>query len=240
MYAIKNQAMPYRHLGREPRFYASIAFDRGYYRTWGEKWGLSMRKGELHGRKGSSNDYTITGYLIKKLCHPSSEGSSYDKLIDYPWPIIRMAELYLNYAEALNEYSGPSEEVFEALNIIRDRAAIPHVETVWSDPLLVKSLNKHQTKHGLRDIIQQERRIELAFEGERNYDVRRWMLGDKYFTGSVKGWMVDETDRNKFYNSNKGPIAVQQRSFITPRDYLHPIKYSEITVNSNLVQNPGW
>ena len=240
LYAIKNQAVPHLHLGRDPRFYASIAFERGYYRTGGDKWGRSMRKGELHGRKGSSNNYTITGYLVKKLCHPSSEGSSYDKLIDYPWPLIRLAELYLNYAEALNEYSGPSQEVYDALNIIRDRAYVPHIEDVWSDASIARTPGKHLTKDGLRDIIQQERRIELAFEGERNYDVRRWLLADKYFSGSVMGWMVDEADRNKFYNNNKGPIPVQQRSFITPRDYLHPIKYGEITVNSNLVQNPGW
>ena len=240
LYAVRNQAIPYLHLGREPRFYASIAFDRGFYRTWGEKWSLLMRKGELHGRKGSSNDYTITGYLVKKLCHPSSEGSSYDKLIDYPWPIIRLAELYLNYAEAMNEYYGPSSDIYDALNVIRDRAYIPHVEDVWADESLTLNPGKHLTKDGLREIIQQERRIELAFEGNRNYDVRRWMQADKYFNGTVMGWMVDETDRNKFYNNNKGPVSVQQRSFITPRDYLHPIKYSEITVNSNLIQNPGW
>lgn len=235
-HAIKGESVPKLHLSREPRFYASIAFDRSIYRGWGEIFNLFMRKGEVHGRKGNTQDYPVTGYLLKKVCHPSSNGSSYSQLVAYPWPIIRLGELYLNYAEALNEYAGPDQKVYDALNVIRQRAGIPDVEVVWADANLAVNVNKHLEKTGLRDIIQQERRIELAFEGERNYDVRRWMKGENLFKGEVLGWSVDESDRTKYYVLR----PVGQRSFISPRDYLHPIKYKEITVNSNLVQNPGW
>ena len=78
--------------------------------------------------------------------------------------------------------------------------------------------------------------IELAFEGQRHSDIRRWKLGDKYFNKPVSGWSVDESAVNKFYKVK----SVGQRSFLTPRDYLFPIKLDEIIVNSNLVQNPGW
>lgn len=228
--------VPNLHLGREPRFYASIGFDKGIYRTWGKKWNLQMKKGEIHGRRGSTNDYVITGYVLKKVCHPNSEGDAFNKLVTYPWPLIRLAELYLNYAEAYNEYYGPDQKVYDVLDKIRVRSGVPTVESVWSNPLLAKTVNKHKTTEGLREIIKQERRIELAFEGHRNYDVRRWLEGDKYFNIPVTGWSVDGSTTNTFYTVK----TVGQRSFITPRDYLHPIKYSEIIVNSNLDQNPGW
>jgi len=228
--------IPRLHLGREPRFYASIGFDRGIYRMWGGKWNLEMKKGEKHGRRGNTNDYVITGYVLKKICHPNSEGDAYNKLIVYPWPIIRMAELYLNYAEAYNEFYGPDQKVYNALNKIRTRSGVPTVEEAWGNPLLAKTVDKHKTYEGLQEIIRQERQIELAFEGQRNFDVRHWKEADKYFNQPVKGWSVDGTTTNTFYQVKE----VGQRSFITPRDYLHPIKYDEIVVNSNLVQNPGW
>jgi hypothetical protein len=224
------------NLGREPRFYASLGFDRGIYRTWGEKWNLKMRKGEKNGRRANTNDYVITGYVLKKVCHPASEGDEYSKLITYPWPIMRLAELYLNYAEAMNEYYGPSQEVYDALDAVRERSGIPTVEDSWSNPDLAKTPNKHLSQDGLREIIRQERTIELAFEGQRYYDVRRWKLADQYFNKPVTGWSVDESAINKFYTVKE----VGQRSFITPRDYLFPIKLNEIIVNSNLVQNPDW
>lgn len=224
------------HLNREPRFYASIGFDRGIYRTWGEIWDLKMRKGDEHGRKGNSNDYVITGYTLKKICHPSSTGDDYAKLITYAWPIVRLADLYLMYAEAMNEYYGPSADIYDYLNQIRQRSGVPTLDESWGDATIAKTPNKHLSKEGLREIIQQERMIELAFEGQRYYDIRRWKLADKYFNKAVTGWSVNESAPNKFYT----PIPVGQRSFITPRDYLFPIKMDELQVNSNLVQNPGW
>ncbi|MDD4969309.1 MAG: RagB/SusD family nutrient uptake outer membrane protein [Paludibacter sp.] len=228
--------IPNLHLGREPRFYASIGFDKGIYRTWGKKWNLLMKKGETYGRRGNTNDYVITGYVLKKVCHPNSEGDAYNKLVVYPWPLIRLAELYLNYAEAYNEYYGPDQKVYDALNRVRVRSGVPTVEAAWENPLFAKTLNKHKTVDGLRQIIRQERQIELAFEGHRNFDVRRWKEADKYFNRPVTGWSVDGATTNTFYIVK----TVGQRSFITPRDYLHPIKYDEMVVNSNLVQNPGW
>jgi hypothetical protein len=156
--------------------------------------------------------------------------------VRYPWPNSRLAELYLNYAEAMNEAYGPSQEVYDALNIVRERAGIPHIETIWSDATIVKTPNKHTTKDGLREIIQQERMIELAFEGHRYIDIRRWKLADEYFNTPVFGWSVDESTEAAFYQTKQ----VGVRSFLSPRDYLHPIKTSELTTNPNLIQNPNW
>ena len=224
------------HLNREPRFYGSIGFDRGYNRTWGRIWNLKMRKGETHGRIANSGDYLITGYALKKIVHPDSEGDGYDKIIQYSWPMIRLAELYLNYAEAANEVNGPSQEVYSMLNSIRDRAGINGVEEAWSDATIAATVNKHTTKDGLREIIHQERLIEFAFEGHRYNDLRRWKMAEEYLNSPVKGWSVDLSTEDGFYTLRD----VGNRSFSSPRDYLHPISINELTINTNLIQNPGW
>lgn len=224
------------HFQREPRFYASISFDRGYNRTWGKIFALKMRKGEDHGKKSESYDNLITGYGVKKLNHPSSRGDGYSGHITYEWPLIRLAELYLNYAEALNEYYGPDSRCYEALDVVRRRSGVPDVETVWSDPALAKTLNKHTDKAGMREIIQQERMIEMAFEGHRYFDLRRWKLAQHYFSMPIYGMDNDQTDANLYYTKKE----ISQRSFIAPRDYLQPIDAAELIKNSNLVQNPGW
>lgn len=224
------------NLNREPRFYASLGFDRGINRTWGSIWNLKMRKGEVHGRVANTGDYLVTGYALKKLVHQDSEGDAYNKTITYPWPMMRLSELYLNYAEALNEFSGPSIEIYEALNKIRERAGIPTIQDAWSNVTYAKNLNKHTNKDGLREIIQQERMIELAFEGHRYYDIRRWKLAEKYFTTPIKGWSVDEDSEANYYQI----MEVSQRSFNSPRDYLQPISFTELSRNPKLIQNPGW
>ncbi|NNK83609.1 MAG: RagB/SusD family nutrient uptake outer membrane protein [Flavobacteriaceae bacterium] len=224
------------NLDREPRFYSSLAFDRGFSRTWGELWSLKMRKGESHGRNANTSDYLTTGYGLKKIAHQDSEGDAYSKLVNYPFPIIRLSELYLNLAEAQNELNGPSQAVFDALNAIRERAGINAVEQVWSDNTIALNPGKHLSQSGLREIIRQERLIELAFEGHRYNDIRRWKLAEEYFSTPVKGWSVDEETETNFYNV----IEVGTRSFNSPRDYFHPISFSELSINPNLVQNPGW
>jgi len=224
------------NLNREARFYASIGFDRGINRTWGSIWNLKMRKSEIHGRIANTGDYLVTGYALKKLVHQDSEGDAYNKAVTYPWPMIRLSDLYLMYAEALNELSGPSTEVYNALNVIRERAGIPTVQDAWSNAALAATPNKHTSKEGLREIIQQERMIELAFEGHRYYDIRRWKLADKYFTAPIQGWSVDEDSEANYYRI----MSVGQRSFSTPRDYFQPISFTELSRNPNLIQNPGW
>ncbi len=235
-YAQTNGRTAKLNLDREPRFYSSLGFDRGINRTWNSIWNLKMRSGEAHGRIANTADYLVTGYALKKLVHQDTEGDAYNKVIAYPWPMIRLSELYLNYAEALNEANGPSAEVYDALNKIRDRAGIPTVQEAWSNVNNAVTVNKHLSKEGLREIIRQERSIELAFEAHRYYDVRRWKLADKYFSTPIKGWSVDEDSEANYYQIKD----VSQRSFNSPRDYFQPISFTELSRNPNLVQNPGW
>ena len=224
------------NLNREPRFYSSLGFDRGYNRTWGNLWQLRMKKGESHGRIANSDDYLITGYALKKLVHPDSEGDGYNKIVTYAWPMIRLSELYLNYAEAINESTGPNQDAYDALNAVRERAGISNVEDAWGNASISATLNKHTTQDGFREIIRQERLIELSFEGNRYNDIRRWKQAEQFFNSPVFGWSVDETSVSGYYNLTQVGI----RSFNSPRDYFHPISINEITINPNLTQNLGW
>src|SRR5690606_6599447 len=109
---------------------------------------------------------------------------------EYPWPMMRLADLYLIYAEALNESSGPSEEVFLYLDKIRERAGLKGVKESWTN--YSKNPTKPTSKEGLRDIIRRERNIEMCFEGSRFWDLRRWKLAAQELNKNITGW-----DRNQ-------------------------------------------
>ncbi len=226
------------HLDREPRFYAWLAVDRCIWRTHDIANDVKMRYNEFPGGRGSQHttDFYWTGIAVKKLVHPESGTGHWARVVKYPYPIIRLSDLYLMYAEAYNEYYGPHQEVYDALNKIRTRGGLKPVEDVWSNGEIVKNVGKHLTKEGLRDIIHKERSIELCFEGKRYFDVLRWKEANKYFTSPVKGWNTTGVDPEQFYIL----LTLQTRVWQTPRDYLMPIPLWDLDRNPNLVQNPGW
>ena len=180
--------------------------------------------------------HSPTGYNPGKVVHflttqGSNQAASY---YDYQWPIIRLADLYLMYAEALNETKAlPDEEVYEYIDKVRNRSGLDGVVASWSNHSI--NPNKPKTKDGMRDIIQQERMIELAFEGIRFWDLRRWKLAEVYMNKTLRGWTVTETKPEKFYQVQD----IYNLKF-EKKDYLWPIQTSELLKNTNLVQNPGW
>ena len=227
-------------LDREPRFYAWMAFDRGIWRTHDLKNDLKMRYGEMPGGRTASHgtDYYWTGIGIKKLVHPESSSGAWQRIVKFPYPMLRLADLYLMYAEAYNEYYGPDQKVYDKLNAIRERAGLPKIEDVWSNANIVTSVGKHLTQDGLREIIHKERQIELCFEGgHRYFDILRWKRANEFFTSPVQGWQAREgSTLETFYQLT----TWQTREWQTPRDYLFPIPLTDMDRNPNLVQNPGW
>jgi hypothetical protein len=161
----------------------------------------------------------------------SSNGVSYKY---YPWPNMRLSDIYLMYAEALNEANGPSADVYTYLDRIRERAGIPGVLSSWNQ--FSSNPDKPTTKEGLREIIQRERMIELAFEGKRYWDLRRWKLAVKYFNQNITGWSVNQEISADYYQIR----TLFQQTFVAPRDYFWPIAQGELTVNPSLTQNLGW
>ena len=230
------------HLNREPRFYAWLIVDRSVWRGHTVRNDIRMRHGEMPGgRQGTGTGYFLpTGIGVGKHVHPDSEVGSAIRRVHAPFPIIRLADLYLMLAEAYNEVHGPGARAFNKLNAIRARAGLRTVQDTWSDPTITHPsvLNSHLTQDGLREIIFRERAIELSFEGKRYWDVLRWMRADRYFTRPVMGWntATGVTTAEAFYMLS----FAQARTWHTPRDYFFPIPLMELRRNPRLVQNPGW
>ncbi|WP_127130326.1 RagB/SusD family nutrient uptake outer membrane protein [Pseudoflavitalea rhizosphaerae] len=223
---------------REPRFYADLGFDGGTWYGHGRfddnnPWVAEMKLGQTAARKNTYG-YSITGYQPKKLVFftNTATASSYP-IESYPWPIYRLADLYLLYAEALNESEGPTQEVYDYVNLVRERASIPTVQDAWTT--YSTQPDKFTNKSGMREIIHQERMIELAFEGKRAYDLRRWKKAMSFQNTPVEGWDILQSETVPYYQKK---ILFPQK--FQTRDYLWPIRENDITVNRKLVQNPGW
>src|SRR5690606_16075121 len=228
---------------REPRFYASLGFDGGrWYMKDGVTGGsdengmyVQAKNAERSG-VGHFTNWNETGYFIKKLVHWESTTNSTNAPTwkAYPWPEIRLAELYLSYAEALNEVNGGSSEAIAYLDKVRERAGLAGVVSSWTN--FSKSPSKFQSQDGLREIIQRERLNELAFEGQRFWDLRRWKLAAEYLNQDITGFTITSKTAAG-YNVERN---VFNQTFIAPRDYLWPIGNHEIRRNPLLVENPGW
>ena len=92
----------------------------------------------------------------------------------------------------------------------------------------------------MREIIRQEINIELAFEGQRYWNLRRWKIAELELNAKQYGWNILGESARTFYNNFEGPIVIWSKSkFTAPRNYLTPIKAEEILISS-MVQNPGW
>lgn len=233
-----NQPTVNLYMNREMRFYANLGVTGSYFRSHFEIIPIYMMQGTNGGYNPSVNatDFFCTGIGIQKLVHPESRSSNWQRQVKFPYPIIRMADLYLMKAEVLNEIKDqPDQEVWDAINLVRTRAGIPNVEDVWSDPALARTVNKHRSKTGMRDIILEERSIELAFEGIHFWDMLRYKRAHIEFSSPVQGWNYKGTAPSTFF-----VLGVVQARRFTIRDYLWPIDLNELNTNGNLKQNPGW
>jgi hypothetical protein len=227
------------YLNRELRFYANLGITGGYWRGHQYRIETQMTGGTPGGYDPSvsQTDFFWTGIGVQKFVHPESKSGSWIRQIHFPYPIIRMADLYLMKAEILNELNGPGQEVYNEINKVRQRAGIPNVEDVWSDPDLCNSLylNRHLTRDGLREIIMRERSIEFAFEGSRYWDVVRYKRGPSEFNTPVTGWRGNAYGVQNFFR-----LEVKHRRRFLNRNYLWPISLNEMNTNANLIQSPGW
>lgn len=225
------------YLNRELRFYANLGITGGYFRSHSNRIATSMLAEQPGGRYSKFGEqYLTTGVGIQKFVHPDSKAGHIARLVRFPYPMIRMADLYLMKAEALNQsLDTPTQEVYDALNKVRRRAGIPDVEEVWSNPELAKNVNKHKTKEGMLEIILQERDNELAFEGSRYWDVVRYKKAITEFSKPNVGWNNMGTDAESFFVR-----TIYQQNKFFKKNYLWPISLNELIINENLVQNPGW
>ena len=226
------------HFNREPRFYANVGFDGGIWYGQGkyddnDSWHLEIRA-TRYTAVHTTDYYSPTGYYPKKVINYQNylEGSTY-YVTSYLFPIVRLADIYLLYAEAANEVNGPGPESFEYLNRIRERAGIPTVQESWDNYSTFPG--KYNTKEGLREIIHQERRIELNNESQVYWDLLRWKTAERVLSEPIQGWDISGKEPEEFYQ----PTLIFQRQF-RKRDYFTPIREYELQRNQNLMQSPGW
>jgi starch-binding outer membrane protein, SusD/RagB family len=226
-------AAPYEN--RDPRFYSTIQYDGAKWRprpadvvardpegviqtSYTEKVlndpspvpGLDTRKGPIEDWNGS-----YTGYYLRKFVDPNVD-AQFTKQVQ-PWRYIRYTEIILNYVEACIEL-GLEDEAKTYLNMIRKRAFMPDIT---------------ESGAALEERYRNERLIELAFEGQRYFDVRRWLIADQAYTNALGVEILHKFNGTTTYTVK----SVQERAW-NPRFYLFPIQLNELNRNSALVQNP--
>lgn len=222
-----DETKPY--LNRDPRFDATILYDGVTFkgRT------MEMFTGGADITVGgviTANNASPTGYYLRKFTSESINPADQNVRSSNNWPLIRYAEILLNYAESQNEAIGPDASVYAAVNAVRQRAGMPQVASGL-------------TQNQMRNVIRHERRIELAFEDHRYWDVKRWKQAVNLFTTTSTPIRKATITRNattgaKTYDFTK--TITYNRTFLE-RNYLFPIPKTEIDKPGNkLTQSPGW
>ena len=210
------------YVNREPRFYADITFN-------GQRWFAGTNGGNITdftysgdcGKKGGVNDYSSTGYLVRKCM------GSGDRNQSLVCVLLRLPNIYFDYMEALCHVNPTSDDLWNYMNKIRNRAGIPMYGE--GDNALPRPTEPDE----IMELIRKEKRVELSFENCRYFDVRRWGLATEYFDKPVHGMNIN-ADGDDFYQRSQ----VVERTF--ERQYFFPIPQAEIDIDKNLIQNTGY
>ncbi|HEY4154427.1 MAG TPA: RagB/SusD family nutrient uptake outer membrane protein [Puia sp.] len=203
----------------DPRFKQTLSYNGAF-------WNTTIPNMQTY-TGGQQSNLCFGGVWLKKAI--PDEWNNTSSQVSVNWTVFRLAEAYLNYAEALNEAQGPVPEAYDAVNTIRERSGMPDLPTGLS-----------QSDFRLR--VQNERTVELAYEEHRFWDVRRWLIAenDGIMNGTMWGLTItpypapvpDNTDFSYL------PYAREVRVF-SKREYLHPFPNGEM-LKGYLVQNPGY
>ncbi|MDN3583972.1 RagB/SusD family nutrient uptake outer membrane protein [Mucilaginibacter flavus] len=212
-----NTSNPY--LNRDPRFYADILYNGAPFQGRGAQ----FYEGGLDSKESSLSPWNAskTGYTIRKMVD-ESYNFNVQPYSACQWISFRLAEIYLNYAEAENEL-GNSATALTYLNKIRQRAGMPGITASGTADLRTK--------------IRHERRIELCFEGHRYFDLRRWGIAD---TGGKDALGIIITPANTSNAAFTYKVNTTQKRVWSDNMYFYPIPRKETQINPNIKQNPGY
>ncbi|WP_052496318.1 RagB/SusD family nutrient uptake outer membrane protein [Pedobacter lusitanus] len=203
LYLAKDPAFANEYKNRDPRLYATVLFENAPWTAMADNYKFNWVEG--------ASNMSQTGYNFRKMVDPAIFREQVDNYANVI--LIRYAEVLLTYAEAKNEVSGPDGTIYDALDAIRTRAGMPVVDR-----------SKYSNQSSLRELIRNERRVELALEGQRYMDIRRWKIAPQVM---------------KTINNIKNSQA-QQRLW-TDKLYLMPIPQKEIDLTKGVLkQNAGY
>lgn len=188
------------------------------YKTWNQKVTIDGKEYTTYNTDGTNSGYVFRKFVRNYAGQGRSDG-------DYNWPVMRLADVYLMYAEATNEINGPQPDAIELVNRIRHRGNLPQLTS-----------DKTAGKESFFEAIEQERIVELLGEGQRSFDLRRWraferVWGPPYSDGV---WRIDTHGANQQrYFQNSSELTYQ-------RLYIFRIPPGERDRNPNLTQNTPW
>ncbi len=217
-----NQAEPYAKGKLDPRFHQTVLYN-------GSKWDIytmdmsQTPAGVSTGDNNSRGVQFYTGYYCLKFQFPDFYRIG-GKTPDSFWPYLRLSDLYLTYAEALNEYNPADPDIKKYVNLVRKRAGIAELPVLATD----------NTQDGMRNRIKNERAVELMFEGHRYFDLKRWKMGS-VIGAPVYGMNTVKNGSNIRYERFKFEDRVFPASM-----YLYPIPLADILTSPGLLQNPGY
>ena len=215
-----NPLNPY--VNRDPRLYETVVVNGDSYKGRTAECWIGGRE-----RSSASSVLARTGYQMRKFILDSDINTSYGAIVH--WPYLRLAEIYLSYAEAANEYNGgPTTEAYRCVNLIRNRVGLPDLAT-------------GMTQVQFREALLAERVCEFAFEEVRWFDLVRWKRDD-VFKKRLHGTDIRRTSTNPLiytYTTWDIPERYWAVSF-SPKWYLSPVPQTEVNKGYGLIQNPGW
>lgn len=239
-----NAQNPY--VNRDPRFRYTIIYNGSKYATntnvQDYVWTFNNLPASTATTYQTSDAYSAsanTGLYVRKMCDSTVSYGGSAAGPDRTWPLMRYAEILLNYAEAINEV-GQTSLAYDKLKMIRDRAGI----TPGTDGLYGMKANMTQAE--MRTFIQNERHIELAYEDHRYNDIRRWKIAMTLYNGGPTGYngvmhvtRTGGTTPATFTFSYAVEYSIRLHTF-RPEMYLLPIQQTEISKAPAMIQNPGW
>lgn len=202
----------------------------------GEQWPNAILETYQGGANGQPIAYaTPTGYYLKKYVNKSlTIGASNATTERHHWVIFRLAEFYLNYAEAMLNYTGSGYETASGLNMTAAQA-VNTVRTRAKQPNIASDLNAAQ----FAERLENERFVELAFEGHRFYDLRRWKKAGEQKYRTIRSMLITKNADESFTYTPQSDSST--RSYWDDKMLLFPLSQSEILKSGgNLTQNPGW
>jgi hypothetical protein len=168
---------------------------------------------------------TRSGYYMRKFMGEYETQTNYSD-VSHHVLLFRYAEVLLNFAEAQNEFAGPDQDVYNAVQAIRQRAGLNPYQ-----------LPAGLTKEQMREVIRNERRVELAFEEHRFWDIRRWKIAEQVMNSQLHGMRIDVSSSGARTYTLTQILAPKFRA---PAMYLFPVRYDEVAKNPQMKQNPGW
>lgn len=223
-----------QYAGRDPRLIVAVGFNGSTYGTRGKIYSKTGTGATTDALNAVVNKSTNTGYYLRKFLDTNVNFSIANPATTFHlFPIIRLADIYLLYAEAMNQAYGV--DVDPKGYLLTAKGAVQKVRLRAGFTAADTYLNGVVTQQQMIDKIKNERRIELAFEEQRYFDLRRWMEGDK-LNQPISGIRIDDNGVTQNYSYF---VVDGQRRF-DAKMYLHPIPLGELKISPNLVQNPGW